>query len=177
MIRPSFGGQPRIVTGSHGRKKRSMTVSAAIPPIEQKPHPTPFHWRKTARWGLGAYWLLMILATHWPVIPDLRRFHTTDKQVHFGSYSIFAAVLALACGPSLRYSTWRRYSRWLLLLAIPPLYGAIDELTQPWTGRACEWLDWVADCYGASTVMIAAILFSEVARAISGIPDKNETKA
>jgi VanZ family protein len=36
---------------------------------------------------------------------------------------------------------------WLLVIVA---YGAVDELTQPWTGRTCEFGDWVADAVGAA---------------------------
>ena len=145
-----------------------MTVSATIPPIEQKSPPNSVSWRRTLRVGLFLYWLALALATHWPVIPDLRQFHTTDKQVHYYCYGLLAAMLAFAFGPSLNCRISQRLSRWAFLLAIPPLYGALDELTQPWTGRTCEWLDWVADVSGASTAMLGAILLTELARTFVG---------
>jgi VanZ family protein len=39
------------------------------------------------------------------------------------------------------------------------LYAAFDELTQPLTGRSCEWIDWVADAGGAAIGASLAFLW------------------
>ncbi|MBK8266918.1 MAG: VanZ family protein [Planctomycetes bacterium] len=44
------------------------------------------------------------------------------------------------------------YLKMALFLAA---YALVDESTQPWVGRSCEALDWVADMFGAAIGLLA----------------------
>ncbi len=116
------------------------------------------------RWPLvcvAAYWCVLFLATHWPnPFPPGGTPKYPDKLVHFTAYAGLAllGVLALARAPA---GTRRRVSGWrsMGVLALVVGYGLFDEITQPVTGRDFEWLDWAADCAGATTGTILSILW------------------
>ena len=101
--------------------------------------------RKLLLFALVAYWLLLAALTHAPRLPPTGP-RIGDKTAHLLAYGILAALLFL--------TLWvlRPRMRWLpvLALCIPLAYGAVDELTQPLSGRDCEFADWVADAAGAA---------------------------
>jgi VanZ family protein len=39
---------------------------------------------------------------------------------------------------------------WLGVWGVIAVYGAVDELTQPWAGRFCDLNDWLADIGGGA---------------------------
>lgn len=127
--------------------------------------PPPVAEPAPARWPLGclaAYWCVLFLATHWPnPFPPGGTPKYPDKLVHFSAYAFlaFLGVFALAWVRTEgreRVSVWRS----LGVLAIVIAYGFFDELTQPLTGRDFEWLDWAADCAGASCGTIISYLWN-----------------
>ncbi|TWT99977.1 VanZ like family protein [Botrimarina colliarenosi] len=111
-------------------------------------------WRKTAAYWLAAlvfYWLLLFIGTH---IPDPQLPGPTldyDKFMHAGAYAVLTTLLLIACrrtGASPRL--WGR----LAVAGLVLLYGAIDEVTQPYFGRSCDLLDWLADLAGVSLAVV-----------------------
>lgn len=106
-------------------------------------------WRRTAAAWLGVatvYWLGLFAGTHSPVGPTIpSSLWDFDKVIHAAAYFGLATVLLIA---------WRRTGAQpglrgrLAIAAIALAYGAVDELTQPFVGRQCELLDWLADGVG-----------------------------
>ncbi|HEX2973615.1 MAG TPA: VanZ family protein [Tepidisphaeraceae bacterium] len=91
-----------------------------------------------------AYWLLALLMTHLPKPPALGP-SVGDKGQHLVGYGLLAAMLFLTlwiCRPTLRW-----IGGYVLLTVL--VYGLIDEMTQPLTGRSCDIYDWLADLAGA----------------------------
>lgn len=122
------------------------------------PHscPVPLSNRSTRLlgWLLLAYWVSILVATHIPstVVPNL---HVTDKVEHFTAYGLLAMLL---CG----YAWAKRWCIWrstIYPVVIGAVYGAVDELTQPWFSRACDIRDWRADVIGT---LLGVAIFTTV---------------
>ena len=92
-----------------------------------------------------------VIATHVPP-QDLawvaRRMNT--KLLHPIGYAALATALLTTLAAF-------GLSPWLRCLLVPPslaVYAALDELTQPWFGRHCAFNDWLADMFGALTMLV-----------------------
>jgi VanZ family protein len=86
--------------------------------------------------------------SHTPPPPPPSRPLINDKLLHFCGFALLGMAViwrGLSAGRPYRL---RAAAGWLLLLAA---YGAMDELTQPITGRTAELGDWVADVCGGAT--------------------------
>ena len=104
-------------------------------------------WTSRVLWVLAVgYWAALATATHLPPHRALGG-PGGDKLHHVLAYFGLAALL----GPALWVALPRR-RRFLplIVLVIASVYGAVDELTQPYIGRYCEFGDWVADTAGAA---------------------------
>lgn len=108
-------------------------------------------YRRGAGLVLAVYWLAMFLATHWPHVPSEITEQVSDKTLHLVAYGGLGFWLALAVPPSGAGSRWG----WPGLLAILAAYGAVDELTQPFVGRECDFYDWVMDILGGTLGLAA----------------------
>lgn len=94
------------------------------------------------------YWLGIFTLTHLPP-SELPKTKVSDKFAHFTVYSLLC-VLLYVCLWSAKRSIWRTAG---LVIAIALIYGALDELTQPFFGRDCSLYDWFADAGGTLTVV------------------------
>jgi VanZ family protein len=115
-------------------------------------------WR--AVWIVAAiYWVTLFILTHLP--PDkIPKTNVSDKTEHLVSYGLLAAALHLSCWPK----RWSILKTALLILATCMLYGAFDEITQPYFGRTCDIVDWLADSSGASISILLMSLAIRIAR-------------
>ncbi len=98
------------------------------------------------------YWLFVIVLTHMPKPPRLGPVFS-DKQAHLIGYGILGSLTYLslwATRPTLRAIP-------LYTAGIVLAYAALDEWTQPLTGRSCDIYDWLADVVG---VVIAISVLS-----------------
>jgi len=82
-------------------------------------------------------------------IPDIPG---KDKTCHFLSYLV-AGILMLAA-----FGRVGRFFRPAVLAAGLLVLGCLDEWTQPWVGRSCDFMDWLADAIGIAFVAVAFIL-------------------
>lgn len=103
-----------------------------------------WRWTILPAIGLVAAWLI---ASHFPK-PD--RFGVdiggNDKWVHGVGYSVMACAWMLWLCLSRNAPAMRAgLAAWFAFVAL----GALDEVTQPWFGRACDIGDWAADSLGA----------------------------
>lgn len=94
---------------------------------------------------LAAYWIGLFVLTHLPGYPMPYHPTLTDKVGHGGGFALLSLLLA--------YVVWRvtrrfTYSGLVAIGAVLALYGACDELTQPYVGRSCDFFDWLADVGG-----------------------------
>lgn len=92
-----------------------------------------------------AFFIAAFVTTHMPApkhAPPL----INDKLLHFSGFLLLSLL-----------SVWRmaepgvpiRRATIVIYLAGLAIYGIVDETTQPFMGRDCEFFDWVADCGGA----------------------------
>jgi VanZ family protein len=97
----------------------------------------------------AAYWVALFTLTHLPRVPKAISSSLGDKAAHFLAYSVLAGVLYLAIWASKS----RRGRPAALVIAITFAYGALDELTQPFVGRSCDFVDWLADAAGVLVIV------------------------
>ena len=120
---------------------------------------------------LAVYWVALFAGTHYPDVPQLAG-DSSDKWLHGLAFLGLSLLLSATMAPR-RSLTWRRYLQVILMLGI---YGAVDELTQPPFGRHCELSDWMADMTGAllGLAIVAAVsrLGRRNARAAGDSPDR-----
>lgn len=105
----------------------------------------------TAAW-LGV-WLLAFLLTHLPIQPSgSTRVPHADKLAHLAVYF----VITYLGGLRLHFRP-KAVSLGLLLFwaGVYVVYGALDEVTQPFTGRAADINDWVFDTAGVGLATAA----------------------
>ncbi|MFQ6048351.1 MAG: VanZ family protein [Phycisphaerae bacterium] len=105
--------------------------------------------RRSLQVLLAAYWIALLVLTHWPRLPTYAAPPMTDKLVHF---VVFAVLAALALAATSQTATPGRHAtlRWGLILLG---YATIDELLQPLTGRSCSLGDWLANVAGLAVVL------------------------
>jgi len=104
---------------------------------------------------LAVYWLVLFVGTHWPKLPGIH-VPGKDKTLHAVAFAILTGILLYA----LTRRAWlaRRWPIALAAIVIAAVYGAIDEWTQPYTGRTCDLLDWAADVLGAVSVGLGYLI-------------------
>lgn len=123
-----------------------QTSNAIIPPRRC--------WRRTAVFWLAAlvlYWLAIFVGTHLPTQRVSGMAMANDKLVHAAAYAVLTTLLCIA---------WRRVggslglSGRLVIAAVVLAYGALDEFSQPYFGRSCDLLDWIADSAGVTLALV-----------------------
>lgn len=121
---------------------------------------TPTWIRRGVVLLLIAFWIVLIVATHAPRVPEVVSVEPTDKIAHLGGYGLLGLLVGLS------WALWYGY-RWLaaigLLVAIAA-HAALDEATQPMFGRYADITDWYADIVGAALGLAAAGLVWKFAR-------------
>jgi len=99
---------------------------------------------------LGAYWLLLFIATHTPStrLPPLPLpLNLWDKAQHFVAYAVLAILASVVLNPI----RWSPKIRYLTVFSLTVGYGALDEWLQAFIpGRHPDVLDFVADALGAT---------------------------
>ncbi len=100
-------------------------------------------------------WIGAFTATHVPLDRVLRdmEFRPSDVWLHMVGYFGLTTIFVLMTIAR----RWRRYRRLVTVLHVIPIYGVIDELTQPLVGRTAAVTDWLANIAG----MILAIALIE----------------
>ncbi len=113
-------------------------------PVAIQPRQRGLWLKTTALVLLAAYWIALVVGTHWPRPPELMGLGASDKTLHLIAYFGLAILVGLNW-------TLRRAPSWQSGLAIAGLliaFGALDEVTQPPFGRDAQFADWLADCAG-----------------------------
>jgi VanZ family protein len=101
-----------------------------------------------------AFWIVLIVATHAPRVPEAVSIEPTDKIAHLAGYGL----LGLLVGRSWAlYYGYGRLAAVGLFVAIAA-HAALDEVTQPMFGRYADITDWYADMVGAALGLAAASL-------------------
>lgn len=108
--------------------------------------------RRRAMQYLAAYWLFLVVLTHWPnPWPNQGEPKHLDKLVHFTLYGVLAGLAAAALTRRGSHANVRPMLGVLLLAVV---FGLVDETTQPYTGRDFDWWDWLADGLGAAAGLL-----------------------
>lgn len=105
----------------------------------------------------GLYASLLVAATHYPRPQDLLGPNPpSDKVLHFIAY---AGLGVLAAASASARGGWNgpRVTLMALVLAV---FAALDEVTQPWFGRAVDGFDWLADLAGLAVGIGVVVLFT-----------------
>ena len=105
------------------------------------------------------YLITLFTFTHIPIPQVVYRANVSDKWLHFLAYLNLTFLMWFSINPD-RKTNWRNWVTYLILLAAVIL-GATDELTQPYTGRTCDILDFLADAEGilAGLIIFAFLTF------------------
>ncbi|MBX3394435.1 MAG: VanZ family protein [Phycisphaerae bacterium] len=104
-----------------------------------------------------AIWLACFVAafvvTHLPPSKLPSAGWLNDKVEHLIGYAMLAMATCWRFGKSDR----SRIAIMAAVLVGLAAYAAVDELTQPWVGRSCEWGDWLADLGGAAIGLLLGL--------------------
>ena len=108
--------------------------------------------------SLSFYWVLLFVSSHIPIPKLVYQANVSDKLLHFLAYMNLFFLLWFSVNPDGKAS-WRSWSIWLIITGAFIL-GGIDELTQPYVGRTCDILDFVADAEGILGGLIIFVFLS-----------------
>jgi hypothetical protein len=95
---------------------------------------------------LAIYWAILTLLEHIPLPQLVNQAGVSDKWLHFLAYMNLVFFVWFSFFPDAK-ADWRKPAVWLILLGVI-IYGGLDELTQPYTGRTCDIMDFVSDAEG-----------------------------
>jgi VanZ family protein len=132
------------------------------------------------RWAfrlLLLYIVALVVATHMPDDHDFlpeTNVRNLDKLAHFSIYCGLATLtgLVVAWRTTHRRRTTRLAAWHYLAIAFSlALFGALDELTQPWTGRDRDLRDWFADVAGIITGLVLFAIIMIVRRRVKSRHD------
>jgi VanZ family protein len=117
-------------------------------------------YRLAASVVLACYWLIMFAGTHWPHVSLEHYPQNFDKVLHFTGYAGFGFLLAVWI------STRRTFGRreFAAAFGVIFVYAIVDEVTQPFFGRECEFFDMVADWCGGLVGLAAFLLIRPLLR-------------
>jgi hypothetical protein len=122
-----------VVVGLTGRQKKTIVVSVL-------------------------YLITLFTFTHMPIPELVYRANVSDKWLHFLAYMNLFFLLWFSINPD-KKANWRKLAVWVIFLGAV-ISGAADELSQPYTGRTCDILDFVADAEGVSAGLIIVTFVS-----------------
>lgn len=149
----------QFLPASRLKSHRSTSMNDAD--SESSPSRFSFRWLAArARTLAVVYFVLLATATHWPDDIDAS-IANNDKLYHFGAYAVLAVcVLAGAEFTLGRLQPKHFFAVWLA----GTVYGAIDEVTQPYFRRDCDVGDWFADVLGVVVGLSAYVLLRRLIR-------------
>jgi hypothetical protein len=122
-----------VVVGLTGRQKKTIVVSVL-------------------------YLITLFTFTHIPIPQVVYRANVSDKWLHFLAYMNLFFLLWFSINPD-KKANWRKLAVWLVFLGAV-ISGAVDELSQPYTGRTCDFWDFTADTKGVSAGFIIVTFVS-----------------
>jgi VanZ family protein len=111
-------------------------------------------YRAAATIVLVCYWLIMFAGTHWPHV-NLESYPSNfDKVLHFTGYAGFGFLIAVWVSARRKFGLREFAAAFGVIFA----YAILDEVTQPYFGRDCEFLDMMADWIGGLSGMAVFVL-------------------
>lgn len=117
-------------------------------------------WYRWLLRALAVYIVAMVASTHTPLEPELvpdTDWPGADKLAHLGIFCGLAFLLALAMYMRKVHrgsGSLLSKAQYAWLAAGISVYAALDELTQPWTGRDRSLWDWIADLVGMALGLV-----------------------
>jgi hypothetical protein len=100
----------------------------------------------------GSYFVTLFVSTHIPLPKIVSQAGMSDKWLHFLAYMNLFFLLWFSLFPD-KKANWLKPAVWLIFLGAI-ICGGVDEITQPYTGRTCDILDFAADVKGVSAGFI-----------------------
>jgi VanZ family protein len=100
----------------------------------------------------ASYLVALFVSTHIPIPKLVYEAGVSDKWLHFLAYMNLFFLMWFSFYPD-KQVNWRQPAIWLIFLG-GLILGGVDELTQPFTGRTCDVLDFIADAKGVSAGMV-----------------------
>lgn len=97
---------------------------------------------------LAIYWIALVILAHMPIPQVVYQAKVSDKWLHFLAYLNLVFLVWFSIRPDDK-ARWRNKATWLVFLAVV-VYGGIDELTQPYSGRSRDLMDFIANAEGAA---------------------------
>jgi hypothetical protein len=122
-----------VVVGLTGRQKKTIAVSVL-------------------------YLITLFTFTHIPIPQVVYQAGVSDKWLHFLAYMNLFFLLWFSFSPD-KKASWLKWGTWLIFLGAV-ISGAVDELSQPYTGRTCDFWDFTADAKGVSAGLIIVTFVS-----------------
>ena len=99
-----------------------------------------------------SYFITLFVSTHIPIPQVVYQAKVSDKWLHFLAYMNLFFLLWFSINPD-KKANWRKLAVWLIFLGAI-ICGGVDELSQPYTGRTCDFWDFTADAKGVSAGLI-----------------------
>jgi len=110
-------------------------------------------YRRFLRLVLVAAWAVAFAATHIPA--KLMSHHMPpERLLHLVGYAGLGGLFWVTL---YAYGCTRRCRVWIILTVLM-LYGALDEITQPFFNRCASIVDWSFDCIGVAIALIVCEL-------------------
>lgn len=98
------------------------------------------------------YFITLFVSTHMPIPKIVYKAEVSDKWLHFLAYMNLFFLLWFSLSPD-KKANWLKPAIWLIFL-VAIICGGVDEITQPYTGRTCDFWDFTADAKGVSAGLI-----------------------
>ena len=98
------------------------------------------------------YLITLFVSTHIPIPKIVYKAEVSDKWLHFLAYMNLFFLLWFSLSPE-KKADWRKPAVWLIFLGVI-ICGGVDEISQPYTGRTCDFWDFTADAKGVSAGLI-----------------------
>jgi VanZ family protein len=99
-----------------------------------------------------SYFVMLFVSTHIPMPKIVYKAEVSDKWLHFLAYMNLLFLLWFSLFPD-KKANWLKPAVWLIFL-VAIICGGVDEITQPYTGRTCDFWDFMADAKGVSVGLV-----------------------
>ena len=99
-----------------------------------------------------SYFIALFVSTHIPIPKIVYKAGVSDKWLHFLAYMNLFFLLWFSVFND-KKANWRKLAVWVIFLGAI-ICGGVDEISQPYTGRTCDFWDFMADAKGVSAGLI-----------------------
>jgi hypothetical protein len=99
-----------------------------------------------------SYFITLFVSTHIPIPKIVYKAEVSDKWLHYLAYMNLFFLLWFSSFPD-KKANWLKPVVWVIFLGAI-ICGGVDEISQPYTGRTCDFGDFMADAKGVSAGLI-----------------------